>query len=150
MESLSIFQQNRSYIEQIMGSVSDAQMLAMPDGFDNNIAWNLGHLIVVQQSLIYRLSGLDTLTTRRHVVQFSPGTSPADWKTAPDLAEVRSLLTQSTQKMVADANTNLFQSFTPYTTTTGFNLNTFANAVTFNLYHEGLHFGAIMALRNLV
>jgi len=26
----------------------------MPQGFDNNIAWNLGHIIVTQQSLHYR------------------------------------------------------------------------------------------------
>jgi hypothetical protein len=152
MESLSIFQGNRSYIERVIGSLSDEQMLAMPDGFDNNIAWNLGHLILVQQSLIYRLSGLDSLTNRSHAAQFSPGTSPADWKKPLNVAELRSLLTESTQKVTADAQTNLFQSatFTPYTTTTNFHLPTFADAVNFNLYHEGLHFGAIMALRNLV
>ncbi|MCP4416443.1 MAG: DinB family protein [Chloroflexi bacterium] len=152
MESLSIFQGNRAYIEMVIGSLSDEQMVAMPEGFDNNIAWNLGHLIVVQQSLIYRLCGLDTLTKRIHVAQFSPGTSPANWKKNPDLAELRSLLSQSTEKVVADAQAGLFQTavYTPYTTTTKFDLPTFADAVNFNLYHEGLHFGAIMALRNLV
>ena len=152
MESLSIFQGNRGYIEMVIGNLSDEQMLAMPDGFDNNIAWNLGHLIVVQQSLIYRLSGLDALTSRTHVAQFSPGTSPADWKKSPDMAELRSLLTESTEKMVADAQAGVFQTavYTPYTTFTNFDLPTFADAMTFNLYHEGLHFGAMMALRNLV
>ena len=150
MESLGIFQRNRTYIERVLGTLSDDQMLAMPAGFDNNIAWNLGHLIVVQQSLIYRLSGLDTLTSRSHVAQFSPGTSPADWKSPPDMAELRTLLTESTTKMAADAAAKLFQTYTPYTTTTKFDLPTFNDAVTFNLYHEGLHFGAIMALRNLV
>lgn len=152
MESLTIFQGNRAYIEMVIGSLSDEQMLAMPDSFDNNIAWNLGHLIVVQQSLIYRLCGLDTLTSRTHVVQFSPDTSPENWEKRPDLAELRSLLTQSTEKLTADAQAGLFQTavYIPYTTTTNFDLPTFADAMNFNLYHEGLHFGAIMALRNLV
>ena len=150
MEFMPIFKKNRAYIEHIIGSVSDEQMLTMPDGFDNNIAWNLGHLIVAQQSLIYRQSSLETLTNRAHVAQFAPGTSPADWTTTPDLAALRALLTKSTEQMVADADAGLFQSYTPYTTTTGFHLATSDDAMTFNLYHDGLHFGAIMALRNLV
>lgn len=150
MDFLHIFQRNRDYIRRIIGSLADEQLLTIPSGFDNNIAWNLGHLIVVHQSLLYRLSGLETLTTRHHLVQFAPGTSPADWKTTPDLTEIRSLLTHSTEKTVADVADGLFKTFTPYTTTTGFDLNSFSEAVAFNLYHEGLHFGAMMALRNIV
>ncbi|WP_420645756.1 DinB family protein [Candidatus Leptofilum sp.] len=150
MKFVPIFQQNRAYIEQIINTLSDEQLLRMPDGFDNNIAWNLGHLIVVQQSLIYRLSGLPTLTRREHVRQFSPGTSPADWPATPDLAELRQLLTETTAQTIADAATKRFQNYTPYSTTTKFDLPTFEDATAFNLYHEALHFGAIMALRNVV
>ncbi|MCA9899885.1 MAG: DinB family protein [Anaerolineales bacterium] len=150
MKFVAIFQQNRAYIEQITSTLSDEQMLLMPAGFDNNIAWNLGHLIVVQQSLIYRLCGLPTLTSRMHMLQFSPGTSPANWKNTPDLAEVRQLLTETTAQTIADAAANRFQNYTPYTTTTNFDLPTFEEATVFNLYHEALHFGAIMALRNVV
>ncbi|WP_420629529.1 DinB family protein [Candidatus Leptofilum sp.] len=150
MKFVQIFQQNRAYIEQIIDTMSDEQMLVMPAGFDNNIAWNLGHLIVVQQSLIYRLCGLPTLTRRAHVRLFSPGTSPADWQDTPDLAEVRRLLTETTAQTIADAAADRFQNYRPYTTTTSFDLPTFEDATAFNLYHEALHFGAIMALRNVI
>jgi len=150
MEFLPIFERNRYYIDKVIGSVSNEQMLIMPAGFDNNIAWNLGHIIVAQQNLIYRQSGLETLTNQAHVQQFAPGTSPANWESPPDLSTLRALLTESTAKMATDVAAKRFRSYTHYTTSTGFELRNFADAFTFNLYHEGLHLGAIMALRNLV
>ncbi|MFH5831956.1 DinB family protein [Halalkalibaculum sp. DA3122] len=44
----------------------------IPQGFNNNLIWSFGHIIVSQQALIYRLSGLegyvsDQLFVRHHI-----------------------------------------------------------------------------------
>ncbi|MGY8908452.1 MAG: DinB family protein, partial [Flavobacteriales bacterium] len=37
------------------------QIHKIPEGFKNSIAWNVAHLVVTQQVLHYKLSGLDCL-----------------------------------------------------------------------------------------
>jgi len=54
MHSIRLFLQDRQLIKQALGGLSEEAYLHMPQGFDNNIAWNLGHIIVTQQSLHYR------------------------------------------------------------------------------------------------
>jgi len=34
------------------------QLNKIPEGFSNNLIWNIGHIIVTQQVLIYKLSNL--------------------------------------------------------------------------------------------
>ncbi|WP_353938893.1 DinB family protein [uncultured Chryseobacterium sp.] len=34
------------------------QLNKIPNGFNNNLIWHIGHIIVTQQKLIYRGSGL--------------------------------------------------------------------------------------------
>lgn len=149
MHPTHIFKQSRNLITAVTSTLTDDQLFMIPTGFDNNIAWNLGHIVAVQQSLTYRLAGLPTLTTREQNRMFRPGTSPADWAERPDPAELRRLLAESTEQLLADYP-DKFTSFQPYTTTTGFSLASIHEAVAFNDFHEGLHLGAILALRNLV
>ncbi|MCB0166550.1 MAG: DinB family protein [Anaerolineae bacterium] len=150
MDSINIFIQTRHLIEQVVAGLSDQQMRYIPPGFDNNIAWNLGHIVVVQQLLHYRLCGLEMAVNDHQIAMFRTGTSPADWQTEPDLAPVMALLLELPQKLLADYQTGRFGDFKPFTTSTGIYLETLEEAIAFNNFHEGLHLGFILSLRNLV
>ena len=150
MDALNVFLQDRQLIQQALAGLSTEAFLAMPRGFDNNIAWNLGHIIVTQQALHYRLSGLPTLTTKEEVAMFKTGTSPADWTSKPDISRLLALLGETGPKLQADYAAALFADFQPYTTSTGIELQTIEDALAFNNFHEGLHLGTILALRNFV
>jgi hypothetical protein len=39
------------------------QLNKVPRGFNNNIIWNIAHVIVTQQILVYKLSGLPMIVT---------------------------------------------------------------------------------------
>jgi hypothetical protein len=150
MYSFEMLFQSRQLIYKAVADLPAEQMLAIPAGFDNNIAWNLGHLIVVQQSLHYRLSGLPMYVSMDLVNMYKGGTSPADWQTTPNIPELLELLTTLPHKLAEDVTAGKFQQFHPYTTSTGVNMQNMNDALTFNQFHEGLHLGFILALKNVV
>ena len=150
MHSIDVFLQDRKLIQQALSGLAEEAYFNMPLGFDNNIAWNLGHIIVTQQALHYRLSGLPTVTTREDVVMFKTGSSPADWLNQPDISRLLLLLAETGPKLRDDYAAGLFANFQSYTTSTTIALPTIEDALAFNNFHEGLHLGTILALRNFV
>lgn len=150
IQAIDVFLQDRKLIRSAVSGLTIGAYFEMPPGFDNNIAWNLGHIIVTQQALHYRLSGLPALTTRQDIAMFKTGSSPADWEENPDLSRLLDLLAQTGPKLKEDFEAGLFANFQPYTTSTGIVLRTIEDALFFNDFHEGLHLGTMLALRNFV
>jgi len=140
--------QTRNLISLATRSLTPEQWFTIPTGHDNNIAWNVGHIITVHQSLVYRLSYNETHTTKEFAKMFNPGTSPADWTENPDPSELSELLTSTHEAFIADHANGHFTKYRPYATTTGVSLQTVTDGATFNLFHEGLHLGTILAIRN--
>lgn len=150
MQTMDVFLQDRQLILSAVSGLSAEAYFEMPPGFDNNVAWNLGHIIVTQQALHYRLSGLPTLTTRQDIAMFKTGSSPADWEGNPDIPRLVDLLVQTGPQLKEDYEAGLFGSYQAYTTSTGISMPTIEDALAFNNFHEGLHLGTILALRNFV
>ncbi|NUM43524.1 MAG: DinB family protein [Anaerolineales bacterium] len=150
MQAIEMLFQIRSLIARAVDGLSEDAFFTIPSGFDNNIAWNLGHIIVTQQALLYRLSGLPLYVSKEQVAMFRTGTSPADWSEKPDIAGLLVQLADHPQKLVEDYHVGKFQTYQPYTTSTGVTLNSFEDAVAFNCFHEGLHSGAILSLKNFL
>ena len=134
--------------------LSDDQLLHIPEGFNNNILWNLGHVAVTQQLLTYNLSGLSLNVGEEMLKNFRNGTSPGDWQTPPDVEEIRALCLSLVDKTVEDYEQGLFEdnqdSKFPYTTRLGGELENLEDAVQFNNLHEGLHFGTVRSMERLL
>jgi hypothetical protein len=150
MHSISILIQDRKLIHKTVAGLSQAHLLHIPPGFDNNIAWNLGHIVVVQQLLHYKRSGLEMRVTDEQVAMYRTGTSPADWHAQPDASLFLPLLDGLAHQLATDYQAGKFANYQPYTTSTGISLPTIEDAVAFNNFHEGLHLGFILALKNLI
>ena len=151
LAAINILKQTRQLIYYAVKDLSEEQLLAIPDGFDNNIAWNLGHIIVAQKGLCYRPCGLDMGLPRKMFAMYTPGTSPAGWKAQPDIPTLLEMLMQHPQQMEEDYAAGKFDgAFEEVKTTTSIHLRNIAEATTFNNFHEGLHLGAILALKNFV
>jgi hypothetical protein len=63
---------------------------------------------------------------------------------------VGALLTDTILWTQEDYDKGLFVNFTPYTTSAKVTLSGINEAIAFNLYHEGLHYGSVLALKKLV
>jgi hypothetical protein len=57
------------------------EQLKVPEGFNNNIIWNIAHVIVTQQILVYKLSGLPMIVTDEMVEKYRKGTKTEHFAT---------------------------------------------------------------------
>ena len=144
--SIKLLQNEREIALNVLQKYSDEQLLKIPEGFNNNVLWNLGHIIVTQQILHYMLSRSEMRIDKELVSIFRTGTSPSQWKTTPDIPNIKTLFTEIPELFLKDYKNGIFQEFRTYKTATGFELNTFEDAVTFNHFHEGTHLGIILGL----
>jgi len=138
---------NRKLLENFIENHTLEELNKVPKGFNNNIIWNIAHTIVTQQLLVYNLSGRPMLLSEEMVAAYRKGT-----KTERDLSQdevnlVKGLLFSTIEKTKEDYLNKFFQSYTEYTVSTKSTLSNVEEAIDFNNFHEGIHFGYILALR---
>lgn len=149
-DTIKMLKQDRKLIARSVENLSQEQLLLVPEGFKNNILWNLGHLIVTQQILHYKLSGNKMLITDELCDQLKSGTSPVDWSEPPDVDVLKALVPELPARLEKDYELGRFRDFKEYTTRTGIVLANIDDAISFNNFHEGVHTGVILCLKKLV
>ena len=126
------------------------QVNSISEGFNNNIIWNIAHNVVVQQLLIYRLSGLDVRISDEMIEKYKKGSQPDLTIDEEELNLIKDLLIKTVDWLEEDYEKGLFKSYKEYSTSYNITLSSTEEAIAFNNTHEGLHFGYAMALRKLV
>lgn len=143
-------QRHRENLVKILESTPEPALEYIPGGFRNNIWWNINHILVVQQLLCYKLSGLPLNIAEDLVGSYSKGTFPEELPDQEHRAGVARLLVDTVGKLEQDYNNGVFQNYTTYKTSAGFTLSSIDEALQFNLYHEGLHLGTVLSLLKIV
>jgi len=149
-ETFQITQTSRKLLSKLIENLSLEQLTSIPSGFNNNIIWNIGHIIVVQQMLVYHLSGVPMSIAADLVSKYKKGTQPQDVVTEDEVFYLKQLLFSTVKQTEVDYEAGLFKNFTEYTVMTGFVVKSVQDAIAFNYYHEALHTGVIMSLKKLV
>ncbi len=126
------------------------QLNTIPEGYTNNLIWNIGHIIVVQQLLTYKLSGLSMQISNEIVEKYKKGTKPEVPVTQVELEELKSLLFSTLEKTEKDIDAAVFNTYQEFTTMTGFHCQSAKDAIIFNNFHEGIHIGIMMRIQKLV
>ncbi|MCA8959464.1 MAG: DinB family protein [Planctomycetes bacterium] len=150
MPATRILRTMRDRIRTLAESIPREEAFAVPPGFSNNIAWNIGHIFVTHQILCYELSGLPMKIEPELRAMFAKGTSPASWKSEPDLELLYPKLTDLAEVFERDYAAGLFEHYQPYTTSAGVELRSIEDAIAFNNVHEGIHLGYVMAMRHVL
>ena len=140
----------REILLKILDNHSLEQLNKVPEGFNNNIIWNVGHCISSQQVLVYKLSGLPTMVSEEFIAKYKKGTKPEGDVSQDEVDEIKALLFTTLEKTKKDFESGLFVDYNEYTTSMGFTLQKVQDALDFNNYHEGIHTGMAMNLRKLV
>ncbi|MFS4492520.1 DinB family protein [Maribacter sp. 2308TA10-17] len=139
--------QLRKGFYHILKTTPREELLKIPAGFNNNIWWNIAHIVATQQRLIYGLSGLQFEVSEAFIVKFQKGTVPDGTATNEEIELVKKLLFTSVEKTIEDYENGLFENFKEYPTSAGVTLTNIDDSIAFNHFHEGLHMGSIFALR---
>jgi len=136
-----------------MASVKDLsteQLNKIPEGFGNNIIWNLAHLIAAQQSICYLRAGLKAPLGEDFVNSYKPGTKPEKFLDSAEIETIKQLFFNTLDQLEADYNNSIFTGYTTVTTRYGVALNNIDDGINFLPFHEGYHMGVIMGLKRLV
>jgi len=149
--TLEVLTNTRKFLYNILNKTSLDELNKIPQGFNNNIIWNIGHILVTQQLLAYKLSGLSMMVSDTLIAKYMKGTKPEGFVPQSEVDEIKSLLFSTIEKTKEDFNNSVFKNFKEYTvSTTGNTLTNIDDAFEFILFHEGLHLGYILALSRAV
>jgi len=149
-KQIEILKKSRLLILKVIEGLSIEQLNKIPEGFNNNIAWNIAHLTVTQQLLCYKLSGLDCLISNEMIEKFQKGTAPNLSIPKEDFSTIKELFLQLPNAFEEDFSKGIFKNYSDYTTSVNVTLSSLNDAVIFNLLHEGIHLGIILQLKKLV
>ncbi|OYX84945.1 MAG: hypothetical protein B7Y83_06495 [Flavobacteriales bacterium 32-34-25] len=149
-ELLEITKTSRNMVSKLIQGFTLEQLNKVPAGFKNNLIWNVAHIIVTQQVLVYKLAGLPVMVSDELIEKYKKGTKTEHEASQEEVDEILSLLQKTIEQTEIDIENNLFQNFTEYPTSTGFVLKSNFDSMSFNNFHEGIHIGVIMAIRKLV
>tara|TARA_R110002050_G_scaffold94765_1_gene197050 strand:+ start:28699 stop:29163 length:465 start_codon:yes stop_codon:yes gene_type:complete len=134
---------SKKYLEN--NSLEDLNKI--PEGFNNNIIWNIGHIVVTQQLLVYKLSGLPMAVNDDLINKYRKDSKPGAFVSQEEVDEIKTLLLASAEKLEADYKSGIFKNYQEYTvSTTGNTLKNIDDALQFILFHEGMHLGYVLAL----
>ena len=141
---------SRNILSQILENNSLEKLNTIPEGFKNNLIWNIAHVVVVQQMLVYSFSGLPMMISDEMVEKYKKGTKPEHDATQAEVDEIKSLLFKTINQTKEDFDNGVFKNYSEYATSTGYVIKTAEDAMAFNYFHEGLHIGVIMGLRKFI
>jgi hypothetical protein len=140
-------QTTRGLLTKLASSLDPADLTRIPAGFANHILWNLGHVRVTLDILCYQFAGIDSGLDPQVLADFRKGSSPAQWTRDYAFEDLRPLLVAQIEQLGADYAAGRFTTYTPYTTSAGVTLASIDDAISFTVFHEGIHLGYILAQR---
>lgn len=149
-QTFEITRISRKIVLQFLENYSLEQLNKIPEGFKNNLIWNIAHVVVTQQLLVYKFSGLPMMVSDELVQQYIKGSKPEHIVTQIEVDEIKSLLAKTIDQTKEDYDNKMFKYYQEYPTSTGFVIKNVEDAMVFNNFHEGLHIGIMMSLRKFI
>lgn len=151
-KNLEIIKACRTKWLSILADLTTDQLNKIPTGFNNNLVWQFGHVIVSQQILCYRLAGQQFVIDNDLIDRYKNGSKPENYISAEEIDQLKGYLISTIDQLEIDLTNGLFDNFTPYTISTyaGLTLTNVNDAIAFIVSHDALHYGCSIGLKRLV
>lgn len=148
--ALEITTQTRQNILEFCSDLSIKELNQVPIGLNNNIIWNVGHIIVTQEILFYKFSKLQFSLPENFIEKYRKGTKPGDPIEKTEWDFIKHSLLQTVDVAFNRYEEKAFVHYDPFKTSYGTLLSNIDDAITFNNVHEAMHFGYLKAIGKLV
>lgn len=145
------FEMTRTFL--LMGSEKINEELAdlIPEGFPNSLRWQLGHVYVSVEQLLFLQTGREASLPEGYSEMFSRGTSPKDWTTEPPTVdELNAHLSAQLGRVKETFKDRLEEEIAQPFKLGPFELHTIGEVLLFAIYHESEHNGCIKGLKNSI
>lgn len=143
----------RTFLLSQIAELTTEQLNKIPEGYNNNIIWNLAHLVCAQQSICYLRAAQPVIIDQKYIKPFTTNTKPAEFINKAEIEKIKKIFTDSIDQLQIDFDKKIFDQYTPSENILkiyGVSLMTIDDALEFILYHEGFHTGYIISLKHLV
>ena len=146
-ETLNI---TRNNIINAIEGLSLEDLNTVPKGFNNNVIWNVGHVVATQQLLCYKFSGLKMSLDSDFITKYMKGSVADNDISQEEVDYILKQLKVLPAKLENDYTNGVFENYNIYTTSYNITLISIAEAIQFNNVHEGMHLGTMIALTKLI
>lgn len=147
---LNNVRQIRKNFIQLIENSSVEELNQVPEGFNNNIIWNFGHIITSQQALFYLLSAIPPKISPQYMDEFRRGTKPERFISQEEINDLKKLMLSTIDELEEDLENQVFVNYISYTTVFGVTLNSAKDALQFFPIHDAYHYGCATAIKRVI
>lgn len=140
---------SRKAFIQLIDGLSIEELNKIPTGYNNNIIWNFGHIVVSTQTLCYVRTGIlaDTSSVKYNEY-YKKDTRPTYTVTIDEVLELKALAIASIEQIKKDYADGVFSKITPFSTSTyGAEMKSIEEVLVTTIGHDNVHYGYAWALK---
>lgn len=146
----AILTSTRGFLIHTVKDLSTAQLNTVPAGFNNNIIWNMAHLVATFERIIYLRTGIAGSVESVFAEKYKNGTKPERPAGETEISSVKDSLISQLSQFDADYSQLKEVPYEGWKTSAGFEITSMDIAIDYLAFHEGMHTGCIIALKHLV
>src|SRR5829696_8231162 len=134
-KQFEIIRKTRGFLVSIIDELTLEKINRVPEGFSNNIAWNLGHVIAAQQGVCYKRIGIQMRIEEELFQQYKPESKPEGAIGEEELLKLKELLFSTIDQLEEDYRQNKLANYIPWKTRYGVAINSIEDAINFLTFH---------------
>lgn len=141
------FRISYSMLSDVVKDIDEKQADFQLELAKNNIKWQLGHVIVANESFVFGTSEEGNILGEKLGKSFSPGTSPQDFTgVEPTFQELKGILNQQLERILNALDEQMDK---PRKAPIA-NMDTFAETIPFGILHTNYHTGQIKLMKSML
>jgi len=141
---------NRKVLRNFIDELTYDQLIKIPKHFNNSIFWNITHVLVSHQLLVYKNSGLSLEINPDLISKYAKGSKATTDISKEEIDYVKNILLPTILKTQEDYKKGVFKHYEVYHTSVKIDLNNVEDALKFSAFHEGIHLGVILSIKKLI